>query len=97
MTRIVQQYMHEEEVRSRHQSTLLQLRERALQEKTQAELEWLNVKKKQLHRKPGADDLMPPLKRRERGLLKKLQHEQVGVTARVTVLCVIVGRANAKF
>lgn len=78
MSRMVQQYMREEELRARHQATLLQLRERALQEKTEAELEWLGMKKKQLRSK-GADDLMPPLVKRERGLLKKLQHEQVGV------------------
>lgn len=69
--------MREEELRAHHQSTLLQLREKALKERTQAELEWLTLKKQQLRSK-GADDLMPPLVSREQGLLKKLHHEQVG-------------------
>ena len=34
MSRMVQQYVREEEVRARHQATLLQLRENALKEKT---------------------------------------------------------------
>ena len=68
--------MREEELRARHQSTLLQLREKALKEKTQAELEWITLKKQQLRSK-GSDDLMPPLVSREKGLLKKLHHEQV--------------------
>ena len=77
MTRMVQSYMREEELRSRHQTALLQLRQTALEEKTRAELGWLRLKKQQLVNR-GADDLMPPLKRREKGLLRQLQHEQVG-------------------
>lgn len=76
MNRMVHAYMREEELRARHQSTLLQLREKALKEKTQAELEWITLKKQQLRSK-GSDDLMPPLVSREKGLLKKLHHEQV--------------------
>ena len=68
--------MHEEELRARHQATLLRLREDALQEKTKAHLEWLKIKKKALQRK-GDDDKMPPLARMERGLLKKYKQEQV--------------------
>lgn len=34
MSRMVQQYVREEELRARHQATLLQLRENALKEKT---------------------------------------------------------------
>ena len=45
VTRMVQQYVREEEMRGKHQAALLQLREKALQEKTQAELKWLNMKK----------------------------------------------------
>ena len=73
---MVRAYMHEEELRSRHQATLLRLREDALQEKTKAHLEWLKVKKAALQRK-GDDDKMPPLARVERGLLKKYKQEQV--------------------
>ena len=58
MNRMVHAYMREEELRARHQSTLLQLREKALKEKTQAELEWITLKKQQLRSK-GSDDLMP--------------------------------------
>lgn len=76
MDKMVRQYMREEELRARHQANLLELRERALQEKTQAQLEWLQLKKKQVRSK-GADDLMPPLVRREKGVLKRLQEEQV--------------------
>lgn len=83
--------MREEELRARHQSTLLQLREKALKEKTQAELEWITLKKQQLRTK-GSDDLMPPLVSREKGLLKKLHHEQVRVwsSQSVAVLCVAI-------
>ena len=76
MNRMVRAYMHEEELRARHQATLLRLREDALQEKTQAHLEWLKIKKKALQKK-GDDDKMPPLARMERGLRKKYKQEQV--------------------
>ena len=76
MNHMVQSYMHEEELRSRHQQALLQLREKALEEKTKAELDWIKLKKRDLQSK-GADDQMPPLVKREKGLLRKLQHEQV--------------------
>ena len=78
--------MREEELRAHHQSTLLQLREKALKERAQAELEWLTLKKQQLRSK-GDDDLMPPLVSREKGLLKKLHHEQVGGST----VCVLAG------
>ena len=78
MSRMVRAYMHEEELRARHQATLLRLREDALQEKTKAHLEWLKIKKKALQRK-GDDDKMPPLARMERGLLKKYKQEQVSM------------------
>lgn len=42
----------------------------------QAELEWLKLQERDLKSK-GADDQMPPLRKREEGLLKKLQQEQV--------------------
>ena len=43
---MLQQYVKEEEMRAKHQTALLQLREKAIKEKTQAELEWLNIKKR---------------------------------------------------
>lgn len=43
---MVRQYMKEEEMRAAHQSSLLRLREKALKEKTKAELAWLEHQKK---------------------------------------------------
>ena len=83
MSRMVRAYMHEEELRARHQATLLRLREDALQEKTKAHLEWLKIKRKALRRK-GDDDKMPPLARMEKGLLKKFKQEQVSQDVRWT-------------
>ncbi len=79
MDKMVRQYMREEELRARHQANLLELREKAVQEKTQAELEWVRLKKKQIRSK-GEDDLMPPLVQREKGLLMRLQEEQVRIS-----------------
>lgn len=45
---MVRQYMKEEEVRAAHQCSLLRLREKALKEKTKAELAWLEHQKKQV-------------------------------------------------
>ncbi|XP_028821253.1 centrosome-associated protein 350-like isoform X2 [Denticeps clupeoides] len=75
---MVRQYMQEEEVRAQHQSSLLKLRERALREKTRAELAWLEHQKRQLRDK-GEDDKMPPLRKKQRGLLLKLQQEQAEI------------------
>ena len=58
------------------QSALLKLREKALKEKTKAELAWLE-QQKQHTRDKGADDVYPQLKKRKRGLLLRLQQEQV--------------------
>lgn len=76
VSRMVSQYVKEEEMRAKHQAALLKVRERAVKEKTRAELEWLNVKKRSLQKKKN-DDAMPPLLQREKGLLKKWKHEQV--------------------
>ncbi|MCJ8734593.1 hypothetical protein PDJAM_G00237140 [Pangasius djambal] len=75
---MVRQCMQEEEVRSRHQSSLLRLRHRALKEKTRAELEWLELQKRRLRDK-GEDDKMPPIRKKQRGLLLKLQQEQAEI------------------
>ncbi|KAG9350847.1 hypothetical protein JZ751_024736 [Albula glossodonta] len=75
---MVRQYMKEEEVRARHQSSLLRLREKALKEKTKAELAWLEHQKRHLRDK-GEDDKMPPIRKRQRGLLLKLQQEQAEI------------------
>ncbi|KAM9474964.1 centrosome-associated protein 350 isoform 4-T5 [Clarias gariepinus] len=75
---MVKQCMQEEEVRSQHQSSLLRLRHRALKEKTRAELEWLELQKRRLRDK-GEDDKMPPIRKKQRGLLLKLQQEQAEI------------------
>ncbi|KAG5850112.1 hypothetical protein ANANG_G00078780 [Anguilla anguilla] len=75
---MVRQYMKEEEVRAQHQSSLLRLREKALKEKTKAELAWLEHQKRRLRDK-GEDDKMPPIRKRQRGLLLRLQQEQAEI------------------
>ncbi|TRY83593.1 hypothetical protein DNTS_033709 [Danionella cerebrum] len=75
---LVRQYMKEEEVRAQHQSSLLRLREKALRDKTKAELAWLEHQKRHLRDK-GEDDKMPPLRKKQRGLLMKLQQEQAEI------------------
>ncbi len=84
---MVSEYVKEEELRARHRAALLQLREKALHEKTQAQLKWLKMKQKDLRSK-GADDLMPPLKKKEKGVLRGFQKEQVSVGFIIGV-CVI--------
>lgn len=75
---MVRQYMKDEEVRLQHQSSLLHLRQKALKEKTKTELAWLEHQKKRLRDK-GEDDKMPPIRKKQRGLLMKLQQEQVHI------------------
>ena len=58
------------------QSALLQLREKALVEKTKAELEWLEQQKHRMRNK-GADDSYPNIVKRQRGLKMKLQEQKV--------------------
>lgn len=73
---MVRQYMKDEEVRLQHQSSLLRLRQKALKDKTRMELAWLEHQRKRLRDK-GEDDKMPPIRKKQRGLLLKLQQEQV--------------------
>ncbi|OXB61188.1 hypothetical protein ASZ78_007174 [Callipepla squamata] len=75
---MVRQYMKEEEMRAAHQSSLLRLREKALKEKTKAELAWLEHQKKHLRDK-GEDDKMPPIRKRQRCLLLRLQQEKAEI------------------
>ena len=42
----VSQYMKNDKIRSKHQQTLLELREEAVKERTEAKLQWLDIKKK---------------------------------------------------
>ncbi|MED6280379.1 hypothetical protein CHARACLAT_010392, partial [Characodon lateralis] len=75
---MVRQYMKDEEVRLQHQNSLLHLRQKALKEKTRTELAWLEHQKKKLRDK-GEDDKMPPIRKKQRGLLLKLQQEQAEI------------------
>uniref|UniRef100_UPI00398F72E2 centrosome-associated protein 350-like n=1 Tax=Pristiophorus japonicus TaxID=55135 RepID=UPI00398F72E2 len=75
---MAQQYLKEEELRSRHQTALFRLRERALREKTKAELAWLEHQKTHLRDK-GQDDKMPAIIRKQREILVKLQQEKAEI------------------
>jgi hypothetical protein len=75
---IVKKYMQEEEVRSRHQAHLLKLREKALIEKTNAGLAWLEQMKKKAQDK-GEDEKMPLILRKEKGIIQKLKQEQENI------------------
>ena len=72
---IVKKYMQEEELRSKHQAHLLKLREKALIEKTDAELAWLEQMKKKAQDK-GEDEKMPSILNKEKGIMQKLKEEQ---------------------
>ncbi|KAL3872014.1 hypothetical protein ACJMK2_039985, partial [Sinanodonta woodiana] len=54
---------------------VLRLREKALVEKTKAELAWLDQQKERLRNK-GADDQYPNIVKKQRGLKMKLQEQQ---------------------
>lgn len=77
--------MQEEELRAQHQATLLQLREKAIQEKAQAELEWLRIRKEKLERR-GAIDMISNLMDKEKKVLKQLKLEQVSTGFIITYL-----------
>jgi hypothetical protein len=72
---IVKKYMQEEEMRSKHQAHLLKLREKALIDKTNAELAWLEQMKKKAQDK-GEDEKMPSILKKEKGIIQKLKEEQ---------------------
>ena len=63
-------------MRAQHQAALLALREKAIIDKTKAEMTFLEVKRKALKEK-GRDEKMPPIAKEQRALVKKLQAEQV--------------------
>ncbi|XP_077862424.1 centrosome-associated protein 350-like [Saccoglossus kowalevskii] len=75
---MVRQYMREEELRAQHQAALLRLREKALKEKTKAEMAWLEHQKRRMKDK-GTDEAMPPIRKKQRGLLMKLKQEQAEI------------------
>lgn len=75
---MVKQFMREEELRAQHQSSLLKLREKALMEKTKAELSWLEQQKQRIRNK-GKDDNYPQINKRQRGLKMRLQEQQAEI------------------
>lgn len=76
--RMARQLLQDEEMRAQHQSALLRLREKALHEKTKAELAWLKHKEQRLRDK-GEDDKMPPIEKRRQEILSKLHAERVEI------------------
>lgn len=75
---MVRQFMREEELRAQHQAALLRLRDKALTEKTKAELAWLDQQRQNLRNK-GADDNYPQIIKRQRGLKMRLQEQQAEI------------------
>lgn len=82
---MVRQYMKDEQVRLQHQGSLLHLRQKALKDKTKTELAWLEHQKKRLRDK-GEDDKMPPIRKKQRGLLMKHQQEQVHIGEMIVII-----------
>lgn len=77
---MIEKYMREEAMRSRHQAQLLKLRERALIEKTNAGLDLIEQMKRKAVDK-SQDDRMPPalLAEKEKGIMSKLRREQADI------------------
>ncbi|XP_061680995.1 centrosome-associated protein 350 isoform X2 [Syngnathoides biaculeatus] len=75
---MVRQHMKDEDLRLQHQNALLRLRQKAVKEKIRTELAWLEHQKKQLRNK-GEDDKLPPIRKKQKGLLLKLQEEQAEI------------------
>ena len=77
-TRMARQLLEDEEMRAQHQAALLRLREKAMREKTKAELAWLKHKEQRLRDK-GEDDKMPPIRKRRQEILHKLHAERAEI------------------
>ncbi|XP_057697348.1 centrosome-associated protein 350 isoform X2 [Corythoichthys intestinalis] len=75
---MVRQHMKDEDLRLQHQNALLHLREKAVKEKIRTELAWLEHQKKQLRNK-GEDDKLPPIRKKQKGLLLRLHEEQAEI------------------
>ncbi|XP_074655620.1 centrosome-associated protein 350-like [Tubulanus polymorphus] len=72
---MVKQYMKEEEMRAKHQAALLKLREKALREKTKAELAWLSQQTRNIKDK-RADDAYPLIKKKQKIIIQRMQQEK---------------------
>ncbi|XP_030063478.1 coiled-coil domain-containing protein 187 [Microcaecilia unicolor] len=76
---MAQQCLRDEELRARHQSALLRLREEALQEKTKAELSWLEHQKMRLDVKRDYQKVADIVKQQQE-ILSRLQQEQAEIS-----------------
>lgn len=56
----------------------MKLKEKALIDKTNAELTWLEQMKKKVQDK-GEDEKMPSILKKEKGIMQKLKEEQVSI------------------
>jgi hypothetical protein len=73
--RIFDQFVKDQEIRAKHQRTLLKLKERALEEQTRAKLQVLEQWKKRLEKK-GSDEKMPAIIKKKEGLLRRYKSEK---------------------
>ncbi|KAL7839821.1 hypothetical protein SRHO_G00264790 [Serrasalmus rhombeus] len=71
-----QQFLREEELRARQHSALFRLREKALWERTQAELAWLEHCKKQVS---SEDNSLAEIKRKQEEVVSRLRQEQAEI------------------
>ncbi|XP_036454994.1 uncharacterized protein LOC118827663 [Colossoma macropomum] len=71
-----QQFLREEELRARQYSALFRLREKALWERTQAELAWLDHCKKQV---TSEDNSLAEIKRKQEEVVSRLRQEQAEI------------------
>ena len=75
---MLRQQLRDEEVRAQQQAALFKLREKALTEKTRAQLQLLEHEKRRL-RENGNEEGLQSIKRQQKLLLTKLQQEQVSL------------------
>ncbi|XP_069097721.1 coiled-coil domain-containing protein 187 isoform X1 [Pleurodeles waltl] len=76
---MAQQYLRDEELRARHQTALLRLREEALKEKTLAELAWLEHQKTRYEDK-GDYRKVSDIVKKQQEILTQLQQEQTEIS-----------------
>ncbi|XP_069465191.1 coiled-coil domain-containing protein 187 [Ambystoma mexicanum] len=76
---MAQQCLRDEELRARHQTALLRLREEALKEKTKAELAWLEHQRTRFERR-GDYEKVPEIVRKQQDILTQLQQEQTEIS-----------------
>ncbi|KAJ7308488.1 hypothetical protein JRQ81_009041 [Phrynocephalus forsythii] len=75
---MVEQSLREEELHARHQTALLRLREKALQEKTKAELAWLEHEAS-IRKSSGNAEATSAFLEKQSALLMELKQEQVEI------------------